>query len=175
MISVCCVFCRVLWAIVHKSAGCLNNTRATTKVMPPMLLCWLLMSEVGVGGMAVEGEPSHQYPDAFCCCMTDGSRGAFWQNGVWHGSVYEAKVWNWTPLGGKICTYWHSSKFLLSVYGNQIWMWAQWGGGWYVPVVTDCGSPLPAQIFTNAACRILFITGKKSIANVVTVLKSTVL
>ena len=28
------------------------------------------------GGMAVEIEPSHQYSITFCCCMTDGSRGA---------------------------------------------------------------------------------------------------
>ena len=34
-----------------------------------------------VGGMAVEVEPSHQYPVTFCCCVTDVSRGAVWQNG----------------------------------------------------------------------------------------------
>jgi len=27
--------------------------------------------------------------------VTDGSRGALWQNPVWHGSVYEAKVSHW--------------------------------------------------------------------------------
>jgi len=30
---------------------------------------------VDVGGMAVEVEPSHQYPITCCCCVTDGSRG----------------------------------------------------------------------------------------------------
>jgi len=33
------------------------------------------VSEAGVGGMAVEFEPSHQYSITFCCCVTDGSRG----------------------------------------------------------------------------------------------------
>ena len=50
--------------------------RATLKVMPPILLCWPMVSEVNVGGMAVEVEPSHQHPITFCCCVTEGSRGA---------------------------------------------------------------------------------------------------
>jgi len=44
--------------------------RAAPKAVPPILLFWPTMSEVDVGGMAVEGEPSHQYS------VTDGSRGA---------------------------------------------------------------------------------------------------
>ena len=48
--------------------------------MPPILLCWPMISEVDAGGMAIEGEPSHQY-SVTCCCVTDGSRG-HWQNGV---------------------------------------------------------------------------------------------
>jgi len=32
--------------------------------------------EADVGGTAVEIEPSCQYSITFCCCMTDGSRGA---------------------------------------------------------------------------------------------------
>ena len=47
-----------------------------SKVMPPVLLCWPTTSEADVGSMAVEDEPSHQYPSACCCCVTDGSRGA---------------------------------------------------------------------------------------------------
>jgi len=35
-----------------------------------------MASRVDVGVMAVEVGPSHQYLIAFCCCMTDGSRGA---------------------------------------------------------------------------------------------------
>ena len=36
----------------------------------------VLTSEVDVGGIAVEVEPSHQYPVTFCCRVTDGSREA---------------------------------------------------------------------------------------------------
>ena len=61
--------------------------RAALKILPPILLCWPTTSEVNVGGMAVEVEPSHQYPITCCCYVTDGSRGAIWQKGIWHGSV----------------------------------------------------------------------------------------
>ena len=54
------------------------------KVVPPNVFCWPhdFRGEVDVGGMAEEVERSHQYRIAFCCCVTDGSRGAVWQNGV---------------------------------------------------------------------------------------------
>ena len=39
---------------------------AALKVMPPVLLCWPTMSDVDVGGMAAEVEPSHQYAVIFC-------------------------------------------------------------------------------------------------------------
>ena len=83
--------------------------RAGPKVMPRILLWWPTTSEVDVGEMAVEVEPSHQYPVTCCCCATDGSRGAIWQNGAWHGSMYEAKVRNWIPPCRKNSTHWHSS------------------------------------------------------------------
>jgi len=35
-----------------------------------------MMSEVDVGGVAVEAEPSHQYSIMCCCRVTDGSSGA---------------------------------------------------------------------------------------------------
>ena len=71
------------------------------EVMSPILLCWPTMSEVDVGSMAVEVEPYHQYSITFCCCASDGSRGAVWQNGVWHGSAYEAEVCHWIPPSWK--------------------------------------------------------------------------
>ena len=92
--------------------------RVTPKVMPPILLCWPMISQADVGDMAVQVEPSHPYPLKFCCCATDDSRGIVWQNGVWHGSGYEVKVCNWIPPRGKNCTQWHSST-LLNVYGDQ--------------------------------------------------------
>ena len=66
--------------------------RAAQKVMPPISLCWPSKSEADVSRMAVEGEPSHQYSVPFCCRSTDGSRGTVWQNGIWQGSVYDAKI-----------------------------------------------------------------------------------
>ena len=50
------------------------RTSAAPKIMPHILLCWPTTSEVDVGGMSVEIEPSHQYC-SFYCCVTDGSRG----------------------------------------------------------------------------------------------------
>ena len=41
------------------------------KVMPPILLHWPITSEVGMGGMAVEAEPSCQYSIMFYCCVTE--------------------------------------------------------------------------------------------------------
>ena len=49
-------------------------TRAAPKVIPPILLCWLMTSETDIGGMAVEVEPSHHYLIMFWYCVTDGSR-----------------------------------------------------------------------------------------------------
>jgi len=55
------------------------------------------MSEADDAGTAAEVEPSHQHPIPCCCRVTDGSRGALLHNGIWHGSVDEAKGWNLTP------------------------------------------------------------------------------
>jgi len=78
------------------------------KVMPSILWCWPMTSEADVGGMAVEVEPSHQYSIAFCCQMRDVSRGAVWQNGVWHGSADRPRVCHWIPPCGKNGTHWYS-------------------------------------------------------------------
>ena len=59
----------------------------------------------------VEVEPSCQYSITFCYHATDGSRGEVWQNGIWHGSVYEAEVWDWLPPSGGECINWHSLTF----------------------------------------------------------------
>ena len=68
--------------------------------------------------MAVEVEPSHQYSITCCCRVTDGSRGAVWQNGIWHGSASEAKVENWIPPCDKNSTHWHSSV-LVNLYVDR--------------------------------------------------------
>ena len=64
---------------------------ADPKVMPPFLLPWPIMSEVDVSGMAVEVEPSHQYSFTFSD-LWQMAAGGVWQNDIWHGSTYEAKV-----------------------------------------------------------------------------------
>jgi len=50
-----------------------------------------------------------QYSITSCGCMTDGSKGAVWQNGIWCGSAEEAKVCHWIPPSSKSGTPWHSS------------------------------------------------------------------
>jgi len=39
--------------------------RAALKVVPSILLCWPMMSEADVDDMALEVEPSQQYPVTF--------------------------------------------------------------------------------------------------------------
>ena len=106
--------------------------RATLKEMSPISLWWPTTPVVDVGGTAVEAEPSHQYHIPCCCRVTDGSRGAVWQNGIWHGSADEPKVYHWILLCRKR---WHPLAFISTcqaVMETQQWMWAQWSGGWCV-------------------------------------------
>lgn len=49
--------------------------RDALKVIPLILLCGPMTSEVDVGGMAVEAEHSHQHSITFCCCATDAAEG----------------------------------------------------------------------------------------------------
>jgi len=116
--------------------------KAALKVMLCMLLCWPKTSEADICGMAAVNEPSYQYSIKFCCCVTDGSRVAVWQNGVWHGSAYEAKVWNWIPPWGKKYTHWHSlmpAEYLCwpdsgcehrEVVGGVFQQWCWWKLQW---------------------------------------------
>ena len=142
-------------------------SRMAPKVMHPIILCWSTRSVVYGGCMAVEAKLSHQYSVTFCCYMRDGSRGAVWQNSIWHGSVYEARG---------VTEFLHAEK-LLSIYGDQT-----------VGVRTvrqrvlhfssgnnDIGSPLVVQILTSTACRLLFIAGENAELMVVTTLKNSVL
>ena len=50
-----------------------------------------MMSGADVDGMEAETEPFQQYSIIFDCCVADGSKGAVWQNGVWHESAYESQ------------------------------------------------------------------------------------
>ena len=101
------------------------------------LSCWAVASEVDVGGMEVKVEPSHQYSITFHCYVTDGIRGTAWQSCVWHGSAYEAKVWNRIPprrksfsngdnsvrdkpCSGWLCRFW--------------WAWHAWSRSWLMKI-----------------------------------------
>lgn len=48
---------------------------AAFKIVTPVLLCWSMISEADVGGIA-EAEISSQYSVAYCCHVTNVSRGA---------------------------------------------------------------------------------------------------
>jgi len=71
----------MLW-LQRDSNDQINHTMVVLKVMPPTLLCWPMNSEVDVGDMVVEVEPSLQYFVIYCCHATDGSRVVVWQNGI---------------------------------------------------------------------------------------------
>ena len=127
--------------------------RAPLKSVPLILFSWPTASEADVGGMAGEVEPSYQYSIPFCCSATVGSRGAVWQNGVWHGSVDEAKVWHWVPPCRKNGTHWHSLTLAECLWGpnngcehgeavsGAFWQWQQQMGHicWcrFLPVQDD--------------------------------------
>lgn len=61
--------------------------RSALKVVLPVLLSCLTMSDVDIGGMAVQAEPSCQHSVTFCGCVTNGSTGTVWQDGIWCGSA----------------------------------------------------------------------------------------
>ena len=119
------------------------------------------------GVMAVEVEPSHQYSITFCCCVTDGSRGALWQNGMWHGRVDEAKVCHWFLPWGENGTYWHS--LMLAEY-----LWIPNSGSEHSEVVDGTFQQwwqsherqvtfwMATQIYTSTACRLLFINSENA-------------
>ena len=142
----------------------------------PISFCLPTMSEADVGGMAVVVESSHQYSVTFRYRVTDGSRGAVWQNGVWCGSAYEAKVCHWIPPCGENCTHWHPLTFAecwwrptVDVSTVSSWVKHFSSGN------CDSGSPPLVQIFTGTGYRLLFIAGVNSLLMVVTMLKKSVL
>jgi len=75
--KICCLLFRKKKKIIHiKESHILNfrsiffyiyTTRTALKVMLTILICWPMMSEGNVDGMAVQVEPSYQYPITFCC------------------------------------------------------------------------------------------------------------
>ena len=82
------------------------------------------MSEMDIGGMAIEVEPSHQHVIMFCCCVTDGSRGAVWQNGIGQKVLKEQRgVIEFLHVKKK----WHPLTFIDACWTfleTKQWMWA---------------------------------------------------
>ena len=145
-------------------------TRAGLKVMSPILLCWPIISEADVGDMAVEVETSCQYPITFCCCVTNWSRGAVWQNSVCHGCAYKPKVCHWIPPRRKNFTRWH-----WLMHANCWWRSNSGCSSvrWWVVCFSssDSKSPPLEQIFMSTVCRLLFKAGEIAWLMVVTILK----
>lgn len=88
------------------------RTRAALKAVPPTLQCWPTVPEADGYAMSVEVRPSHWYSTTFCCYTAYGSRGADWQNDIWHGRAYKGKVRNWISPRGK--------NALFSSWGSKI-------------------------------------------------------
>jgi len=151
---------------------------SASKVMPPILLFWPMTSQADAGDMEVKVESCCQYSGTFCCCVTDGSRGAVWPHGIRHGSGDEAKVCHWIPLCGENL---HPLTFV-DVCGTLMetkqWKWAQWGGGWCVSAVaraTEKAFQVAIKILISVSCRLLFISGKNAVLMMVTIFKKCVL
>ena len=161
--------CAFLFPQSIKYKGCCEST-ASNSVMSTHNIrsrCWCY------------GSRGWTFPPIFhtFCCVTDGSRGAVWQIGVWHRSVYGAKVCHWIPPCRKYGIRWRLSTLAK-------WLWRPNSGCEHRVVVwvvhfssgnSDSGLPPLLQIFMSMACRLLFITGKNVQLMVVTVLRNGVL
>ena len=122
--------------------------------MPPILLRWLMTSEVDVGGMAVRGWTFLSvFHYILLLCARWQRRGSLtkWR---WHGSVDEVKGWNWIPLCRKNGTHWHSLPLVECLWKQ--WMRALWGSRrCFSSGDSNMGSPPQVQILTSAAYRLL--------------------
>ena len=142
--------------------------------------CFMLQaktSEADIGGMSVEAEPAQQYSIPCCCCVTDGSRGA-WQNGVWHGNVCEAKVCHWIPPCRNSGTHWRSWTLAERLWRPNSGCEHNEGVGGVFQLGRgnkSSGLPLLVQYFICATHRLLFLAGKDAQVMVVTMLKNHVL
>ena len=124
--------------------------------------------EADAGSMAVEVEPSHQYSISCCCHVTDGSRGAAWQNGIWQRSADEARgvSVNYSTWKKMACTVIH--QHLLNIYGDQtadvstVRTWMVHLSNDAITAAVEQWSPSQVQIFISMACRFLFNAGKKA-------------
>ena len=117
------------------------------------------MSELGVGGMAVEVEPSHQYSVILLPCDRWQQRGSLtkWKRGWSKGVSLNSSTW-------KKVTAIDVHQCLLNVYGDHI-VDVSTVRQWVVRFSTgdsDSGSPPLVQMFRSMACRLLFIADKNA-------------
>ena len=73
------------------------------------------------GGMTIEVEPSHQYSVTFCCCRTNGSRGAVWSSIVSDMEVHAKHrcVIELLHAEKRKATPTDIHQHLLNIYGDQ--------------------------------------------------------
>ena len=95
--------------------------RTVPKVTPSILLYWPMKSEVNVGVMAVEAEPSHQHSITCCYHVTDC-----------HGGCMKQKC-HWIPPCGKIEVTFIDVCWMFME--TKQWMWVQWSSGWCISTV----------------------------------------
>ena len=116
--------------------------------MPPMPpIRWPVTSEADVGVVAAEGEPHHQYPIAFWCCVIDGSRGAVGKS--------DCLTWKciWSkdmPLNFSMWKKLHPLAFTDTCWmfmRTKQWVWAQWGGRWCISAVATVGHSSGADFY----------------------------
>ena len=96
-------------------------TRVAPKVIPSILLHCSMLAEADTGGYDSRGWTFQWILHYICCCVTDDSRGIVWQNGVWHGSAPEAKVWDSVALWRKDGTRWHSRTLSECLWRPNRW------------------------------------------------------
>ena len=83
-----------------------SSMRAASNVIPPTLLYWPMATEVDVGGMTVEVQPSHQYCIAFCCHVADGQYDTMASD----MEVHIKQKCHWISTWEKACSHWPSSR-----------------------------------------------------------------
>lgn len=135
-----------LWSLNQKVC-----MRAALTAVPAVLLRLPTVSEADVSAMAVEVEVSHQYFITCLCHGTGGSKGAVWQNGIWHESAHEAKVCHlfhslWKNKMAPIDIHGH----FLNISGDQAVL--QHSEVLVVHFSSDSGAPPSVQIFRKASC-----------------------
>ena len=88
-----------------------------------MLLCWPMISEEVVGGMAVEAEPSHQY--SINVKQIAGEEQSDKMASDMEVQIKQKYVIEFLHVDKMVpTTHWRHSR------PGWMWLWAPWSGGW---------------------------------------------